>query len=617
MARKTGKIGGMAGWLLLGLLLLALGGFGATNFSGTLRSIGSVGETEIPVTTYARALQNDMRAAEAQQGGALTFQEAQARGIPSQVLAQMVVTAALEEEADTLGLSVGDEKLAEDLRNIPAFQGADGSFNREAYRLTLENAGLSERDFEEQLRGESASSLLQGAVLAGIKMPPVYLETLIAYTGEQRSFTWAEVTPEAGALDTGTTEPEEAALRAFYEENIEDFTRPRTKEITYAWLTPAMITDTVEVDEDSLRAAYEERSAEFNMPERRLVERLVFADEVSAEAAAERIANGNASFEDLVAERDLALADVDLGDVTRAQLGAAADPVFAAETGAVVGPAPSPLGVALFRVNAVLPAQETSFEEAEGDLRDTLALDRARRVIEQQAQLFDDELAGGVTLEELAETTEMALGQIGWHAEAEEEIAGYEAFRAAAELAEVGDYPQVAELGDGGVFALRVDEITEAAPYAFDEIRDRVRAAYDAQARADAALAEAEALQAQIADGAEFADLGLEAQEEAALTRTAFGAGVPPQVLERVFTLQPGESAALTAGDKAIVLRLDTVDPADPEAEQAQQLTRIFGDQAAQDVAQDLFRALATDIQERAGVSIDQAALNAVHANFQ
>lgn len=616
MARKTGKIGGMAGWLLLGLLLLALGGFGATNFSGHLRSIGSVGETEIPVSTYARGLQNEIRALTAQEGSAIPFQEAQARGIPQQVLSQMVVTAALEEEADTLGLSVGDEKLAQDLRNIPAFQGADGSFNREAYRLTLENAGLSERDFEEQLRGESASSLLQGAVLAGIKMPPVYLETLIAYTGERRSFTWAEVDAEGG-FSTGTTTPDEAALRAFYEENIEDFTRPRTKEITYAWLTPAMITDTVEVDEASLRAAYEERSAEFNMPERRLVERLVFADQVSAEAAAERIANGNASFEDLVAERDLALADVDLGDVTRADLGAAAEPVFGAAVGDVVGPAESDLGVALFRVNAVLPAQETSFEEAEGDLRGTLALDRARRVIEQQAQGFDDELAGGVTLEELAESTEMALGQIGWHAGSDEEIAGYEAFRAAAELAEVGDYPQVAQLGDGGVFALRVDEIREPAPYAFEAVQEDVRAAFEAEARAAAALEQAEALQAQIADGASFADVGLEAREEAPLTRTAFGAGVPPLVLERVFTLQPGESAALTAGNAAIVVRLDEIQPADPEAEQAQQLTRIFGDQAAQDVAQDLFRALATDIQNRAGVSIDQAALNAVHANFQ
>ena len=43
----------------------------------------------------------------------------------------------------------------------------------------------------------------------------------------------------------------------------------------------------------------------------------------------------------------------------------------------------------------------------------------------------------------------------------------------------------------------------------------------------------------------------------------------------------------------------------------------MLGDRAAQSVAEDLFRALAEDIQARAGVEIDQQALNAVHANFQ
>lgn len=617
MAKKTGKVGSMAGWLLLGLLLLALGGFGATNFSGNVRSIGSVGETPIPVSTYARSLQNEIRAAAAEQGGALTFQQAQSRNIPQQVLSQMVVTAALEEEADSLGLSVGDDTLAKDLRQIQAFRGPDGSFNREAYRMTLENAGLSEREFEEQLRGESASSLLQGAVLAGIKMPPAYLETLLAYTGERRSFTWAEVSADAGGLDTGTVEPAEEDLRAFYEENISAFTRPRTKEITYAWVTPEMIVDTVEVSEETLRAAYEERSEQYNMPERRLVERLAFANEGAAQDAAERIASAETSFEDLVAERDLDLADVDLGDVSRADLGEAAEAVFAAEVGSVVGPEQSDLGVALYRVNAVLPAQETSFEDALPDLRGVLALDRARRVIEQQAQGYDDELAGGVTLEELAESTDMTLGQIGWNSRAEGAITGYEAFRAAAEAAQEGDYPEIAQLGDGGVFALRVDSVAEAAPHPFEEVQDEVRSAFDAQARAEAALERADSLLAPLSGDASFEEMGLSPRTETGLSRTSFGGDLPAGLLERVFTLRPAETSAIAAGDTAFIVRLDGIQSADPDGPNMQQFARIFGDQAAQDVAQDLFRALATDIQERAGVSIDQAAMNAVHANFQ
>ena len=55
---------------------------------------------------------------------------------------------------------------------------------------------------------------------------------------------------------------------------------------------------------------------------------------------------------------------MDLGDVRKIDLGRAGDAVFAAAAGDIVGPLDSAVGPALFRVNAVLAAQETTFEEA-------------------------------------------------------------------------------------------------------------------------------------------------------------------------------------------------------------------------------------------------------------
>ena len=587
---------------------------GATNFSGTVRSIGKVGEAEISTNDYFRALNNEIRNFQQQSGQALSFQQAQSLGLTQQVLSQLVVTAALENEADTLGLSVGDEKLAQDLRQIQAFQGVDGSFNRDAYKLALDNAGLKEREFEEKLRSESASSLLQSAVLAGIRLPDTYVDTLIGYTGERRSITWAVVGETQ--LDLGLPVPTEEELRAHYDDNIDKFTRPETKRITYAWVTPEMIVDSVEVDEESLRAAYDERLEDYDLPERRLVERLVFNDTAAAEDALARITGGEISFGDLVEERGLALEDTDMGDVTRAELRDAADAVFDGDVGKVVGPAPTALGPALFRINAVLPAQVTSFEDAMPELRDDLALDRARRVIEAQAQGFDDELAAGVTLEELVGTTDLTLGEIGWTGENDEGIAGYPAFRDAAGAVEAGDYPAIGDLGDGGVFALRLDAIDPPAPIPFDEVRVRVEADWRAAQKSDALLEQAEALAAQLGEGVTFEGLELTAQTEEALTRTSFGA-VPRAVLDAVFEMEPNAVRAVSTGDTAVVVRLDEILAVDPDDEQAQQLARLFRDQAAQAVAQDLFRALASDIQNRAGVDLDQAAINAVHANFQ
>ncbi|AUC55578.1 peptidylprolyl isomerase [Sagittula sp. P11] len=615
MSKKKGGVGKTGGYILLGLLLLGLGGFGATNFGGSVSSIGKVGEAEIPASDYFRAIQQEMRAVQAQTGQALTFQQARAMGIPDMVLSRVVTSAALENEAAQLGISVGDERLAQDLREIPAFQGVDGSFDRESYRLALQGAGFSEREFEEQLRAESASTLLQNAIQAGVVLPPVYAQTLVSYTGERRAFTWAELGAEQ--LTTGLPVPTDEDLQTFYDENIDRYTRPTTRKITYAWLTPAMIVDTVEVPEDRLRATYEERSAEFNMPERRLVERLVYSSEEAAQEAAERVASGDVPFETLVIERGLDLADTDMGDVTEAALGEAGDAVFAADVGEVVQ-APSDLGPALYRVNAVLAAQSTSFEEAVPQMRDTLALDQARRVIEGLANQLDDELAAGATLEDLAGDTEMELGQIDWTSSSSEGIAGYAAFNEAAAEAETGDYPAMAELGDGGLFALRLDEIQEAAPYPFEEVRDRVAQDWEANARATALADQAEALAGQLSGDTGFDDLNLRARTvDEGLTRNANTDDVPQAVLTQVFTMSEGEAAAVKGAGTAYVVRLDEIIEVDPEDENVRQFRQLFAQQADQDVSQDLFRALAQDIQSRAGVEIDQAAVNAVLANFQ
>ncbi|WP_370311721.1 peptidyl-prolyl cis-trans isomerase [Sagittula sp.] len=615
MSKKKGGVGKTGGYILLGLLLLGLGGFGATNFGGSVSSIGKVGEAEIPASDYFRAIQQEMRAVQAQTGQALTFQQARAMGIPDMVLSRVVTSAALENEAAQLGISVGDERLAQDLREIPAFQGVDGSFDRESYRLALQGAGFSEREFEEQLRAESASTLLQNAIQAGVVLPPVYAQTLVSYTGERRAFTWAELGAEQ--LTTGLPVPTDEDLQTFYDENIDRYTRPTTRKITYAWLTPAMIVDTVEVPEDRLRATYEERSAEFNLPERRLVERLVYSSEEAAQEAAERVASGEVPFETLVIERGLDLADTDMGDVTEAALGDAGEAVFAADVGEVVQ-APSDLGPALYRVNAVLAAQSTSFEEAVPQMRDTLALDQARRVIEGLANQLDDELAAGATLEDLAGDTEMELGQIDWTSSSNEGIAGYAAFNEAAAEAETGDYPAMAELGDGGLFALRLDEIQEAAPYPFEEVRDRVAQDWEANARATALADQAEALAGQLSGDTGFDDLNLRARTvDEGLTRNANTDDVPQAVLTQVFTMSEGEAAAVKGAGTAYVVRLDDIIEVDPEDENVRQFRQLFAQQADQDVSQDLFRALAQDIQSRAGVEIDQAAVNAVLANFQ
>ncbi|MHA6323972.1 peptidylprolyl isomerase [Roseivivax sp. CAU 1753] len=615
MALKAGRISKVFLWILMGMLLVGLAGFGATNLSGTARSIGAVGDQEISVDAYARGVQQELRALQAQRGQPVSFADARAAGLDTQVLSQLVLTSALDWEADRLGISVGDEMVAAELAQVGAFQGPDGQFSRDAYGFALQNAGMSEAEFEEDLRNEISRTVFQGGVFAGLTMPPAYTDAIVAYAGETRDLTYAVLT--AADLETGVDAPTEEDLRAYYDDNIADYTTPETKRITYAWVTPDMILDSVDIPEDVLRDAYAEQSDQFNMPARRLVERLVFSSDAAAAEAAARIADGTATFEDLVAARGLDLADTDLGAVSRADLGDAADIVFSAETGSVAGPAPSGLGPALFRVNAELAAVETSFEDAVPLLRDTLVLDRARRVIEAQAESFDNELAGGATLEELADTTDMTLGNIDWTRNADASIAAYPAFNQAARAAVPDDYPEIIELGDGGVFALRVDGIDPPAPAPFEAVRAEVEIAVEQARITDALIAQAEARAEALGQGQSFADLGLPATTLAAAERTANPDLLPRGAVAAAFDAAAGAATVASEPGRVAILRVDAINAADPAGDAATQLAARLAEQAEQAMAEDLFRALAADIQTRAGVTLDQNTLNAVNASLQ
>ncbi|MFD2814496.1 peptidylprolyl isomerase [Paracoccus aerius] len=447
-------------WVLMGLMVLGLGGFGVTSFSGGSTSIGSVGDTTITADDYARALRNQMNAYQQQTGQPMSMAQAQAMGLPQAVQSQLVTAAALEEQARRIGVAVGDEKVRQTILEAPAFRGPTGSFDRAAYAEVLRRENLSEAEFEREVRTDEARLLIQRAVAGGVSAPEAAVETTAKWILERRDVSWRELT--ADMLPAPVAEPDEETLKAWHSANADRFTAPELRKITYVWLTPEILAPEVQLDEAALRAAYDANIDEYQRPERRLVSRLVFPSAEEAEAAKAQIDAGTAPFESFVIQRGLQPEDAELGEVAQADLGAAGEAVFGLEQPGVVGPLQTDLGPALFSVHAILDPVNIPFEEAQQDLRAEAALDRAARTIEDRMAEYEDLLAGGATLEQVAEETELQLGTIEWSAGATPEegsIAGYQAFRDRAAEATEADFPELASLDDGGVFALRLDEI--------------------------------------------------------------------------------------------------------------------------------------------------------------
>ena len=611
---RSKKRGNTLIWALMAMIMLGLVGFGADNFGGSSQSIGSVGDRNIDPRDYARAVSREMQATSAQIGQPVNFATAQQLGIDQSVLSRLLASAALEGEAARIGLSVGDSAVRDRLTTFTAFSGIDGKFDREAYKLALQREGMTESEFETKLREEAARTVLQSAALGATTSPAVLDDRITSWGMETRDFTLAELIPSD--LPAPVAAPTEDQITAYYDAHPEPYTRPETRRITYVWLSPEMLVDKVQLDEAALRKSYDERIAEFVTPERRLVEKLVYPDTATAEAAKARLDAGETDFAGLAKERGLELSDIDLGEVSREDLGTAADAVFALTAPGIAGPIDTDLGPALFSMNGILDAQEVTFDEAREDLSSEASFDQARRMIADQNDTLQDLLASGASLEDVIKESDMQLFNIAFDATTQDGIAAYGPFRDAALKAATDDFPTLTALDDGGVFALRLDGIDPPALKPLDEVRDQVVADWTMDETQAALVRLATETAAKITDPAALEASGLVTTRYADFARGGFIDNAPPEVAQELFRMEPGKTGVVEANGQVFVIGLTRINAADPTDADVAQFRKQVNEQLSQALAQDMFQLFTQSVENRAGIRLDQAAIAAVNAQM-
>ena len=601
-------------WVLMAMLITGLGGFGVTNFGRSVTAIGSVGTQEIEVTTYARALRSQIDTLSRQFGQQLGFKEAQLFGIDQQVLAGLVANASLDNEAQRIGISVGNAAVAQRVATDKNFQDLTGKFSADTYKRLLEQNNMTVRDYESGLRRDIARTVLQAAIVGGIAAPAALTDTLYAFAAEKRGFALLPLTE--ASLPAKISTPTAADLKAYYDANLAKFTRPEAKRITYAALRPADIAAKMTVPEADIQAAYDARKADYAVPEKRLVERLVYPTQAEADAAKAKLDAGT-PFETLVKDRGLALTDIDLGDVTKADLAEAGDAVFALTAPGIVGPLNSTLGPALFRMNAILPAQNTTLADVHDTLKAELQTKAAIKSIADQTQAIEDALAGGSTLEDLAKDNAMTLATTDYVAGAADNdpITTDTAFAAAAGKLAQGDYPQAIQTVDGGLVALRLDATVPPAPIPMDKLGDKVATAWTADALAKALTAQATAAQTAVKAGADLGTQGIVANIPTT-TRDATPPGTTPDVMKAAFAMAVGEVKLIDTPDFTGLIRLDAVTPADLTSDAAKADKAKTAAQAQQSIAQDAYDLYTSAMTAQGGLVINQSAIASVQSQI-
>ena len=618
MSAKKSKISKIFFFFVLMLAVLAMVGFGLTGiFSQSISaSVATVGKVDVSADDYFRSIQNEISSVSQQFGTQLTIDQALLFGLDRSVLQRLITQAAYENEAQRLGVSVGDETVKNALLSNPGFQGLTGTFDEDVYKDSIDRSGMTPSQYEALIRADSSQLLIQAAVSAGVNLPEEAALAIFDYIGESRGFTYARV--GANNIAGSIPAPTDSELAAYYAANPEAFTQPLTRQITYVSLTPEMVAETLEISEERIAALYEERSTEYNTPAKRFVERIVLGSQAEATAARDGIDAGDMTFEQLADTRGLTLADIDLGDVTARDVGAAAAEVlFASEEPGIYGPVDTNIGPAIFRMNAAISALSIPLEEVQDDLRRELAIEDASFRIADVADAVIDLIAGGASLEEVADETDMQLDTIDLAEGQADGIAAYAAFREEASASEIGEERDILDLEDGGVFALRVDGITESF---VKPMSDVTQAVLDGQQNAkthELMLARAEQIVKAIgvSNGGSLSDFGgsLLLEDATEVTRTSTIPDLPPSVIEKVFALEIGNATVIEDVYGAVIIELNSVAPFDPESDQSAAILEQVNAQQTQQVAQDLLAYFGAALVTTSQPTLNQARIDSLH----
>jgi peptidyl-prolyl cis-trans isomerase D len=605
--------------VVMGVLIISFGIWGIADiFKGFGQSsLAKIGRTEISAEQFRQIYTDRLQQLGRQFGRPLTADQARAFGIDRQVLQQTLAEAAMDEEARRMGLNQSDAEVLRQIYNDPNFKGLNGQFDPQRFQSVIRNFGYTEGRYIQEQRRVGLRRQIAGTISSGIEPSKPLLEALTRFQNEQRSIDYITLgAAQAGIIDP----PSPEALAAYFEDHKVQFRAPEYRKISFVAVTPEEIGKWTTVSDEDARKIFDQRKDRLGSPEKREVSQIVFPDAGEAQAARGRIASGT-SFDDIAKERNLNLADVNLGLVAKSAIldPAVGDAAFELPSGEVSQPVQGRFGVALVKVGKVEAGVTPTYESLAAQVKAEIATDRARNKVAELRDKMEDERGGGASVVDSAQK----LGLTPVTIDAVDRSGRLPNGQPAANIPQGLDVVSQAFSSDvgvdndpiqfnGGWVWYEVSGITPSRERNLDEVRDQVEAKWREDQISAKLRTKATELAQKLDAGGKLADeaaaLGVKVETAANFRRDATVPGVPAAAVTAAFRTAKDSDGQTPAagGSQWVVFRvtdvtLPQVDFASTEIKQLQEALRrsMSDEQVAQYV---------TKIESDIGVSVNQAA---------
>jgi peptidyl-prolyl cis-trans isomerase D len=404
------------GWLaggLLGLLALVLLVVG-----GTMGSIGDVFApaasnalatgrgVSVPVADFERRFESALDAARQENKQNITREQAMKAGMGEELLNTMISEAAIDAGAKRAGFHTSNAMIADAIRSMDEFKSQfTGAFDKQQYASILARNGLSQKEFEDDLRKRMSRRQFATSAVFGIHAPNSLAKILFDFETERRVISAAQITMErAGA----PAEPTDAQLQGFYKENIERLKTPEMRNVTVVRAAPAAIAAQLQVPEEKVKELYEYQKRQYAGAERRTFIMIAAPNQQVATEAARALAS---NVDPAKIAANLPVQIVPMSQKVKQEIAdpVVAETVFAMQKGQTSGAINGKLAWTAVRLLDVTVGVTPSYESKAQELRNQIAMSEAQDLVKDKLDQFDKDRGGGKSVEEAAQAAGLLL----------------------------------------------------------------------------------------------------------------------------------------------------------------------------------------------------------------
>ena len=392
--------------IVLALIILPFALWGVSSYDKAGNSsdvVATVNGTKITQQEYENTLRQQQDRLRQQLGANFDAAMFENPEMKRAVLDSLISQRLLVERAKAAKLAVPDERVAQVIAGIEAFQDG-GKFDKKRYESVLANQNMSPVTFEGRVRDELLGQQLQDAYAQNGFAANSIADNVIHLNEQKRVVSVAFLSLQPFMAQAKV---DDATLKKYYEQNSSEFHVPEQAKVEYVKFSADDLLAKVEVSREDARKYYDEHPNDFGTPEERQAAHILIsvnaaasqteqdAAKTKAEQLLQQVRKNPAKFAELAKQNSQdpgsAAKGGDLGFFGHGMMVRPfEDAAFALKAGEISGLVKSDFGYHIIKLVAVKPPRVLPFDEARESIVNKLRQQKAADKFAEMAEKFSN-----------------------------------------------------------------------------------------------------------------------------------------------------------------------------------------------------------------------------------